>query len=48
VIHYYDGGGRQNPHLDPDIRPLDLAPGEKRALAAFLRSLSGRNREGLE
>jgi cytochrome c peroxidase len=48
VIDYYDRGGRPNPHLDPEIRPLELARGEKRALAAFLRSLSGRIREGVE
>lgn len=48
VIDYYDRGGRPNPHLDPEIRPLELAPEERRSLAALLRSLSGRIREGLE
>ena len=48
VIDYYDRGGRPNPHLDREIRPLSLAPAEKRALAAFLRALSGRIREGLQ
>lgn len=42
VIEYYDRGGKRNPHLDPELRPLHLIPEEKRALAAFLRSLSGR------
>jgi cytochrome c peroxidase len=48
VIDYYDRGGRPNPRLDPEIRPLGLAPEEKRALAALLKSFSGRIREGLE
>ena len=41
VIDYYDRGGNINPHLDEDIRPLRLSPEDKRALVAFLRSLSG-------
>jgi cytochrome c peroxidase len=40
VIEFYNGGGRPNPHLDPVIRSLGLTAGDKRALAAFLRSLS--------
>ena len=48
VIDYYDRGGRPNPHLDPEIRPLQLTSEEKRSVAAFLRSLSGRIREGME
>jgi len=47
VIDYYDRGGNPNPALDPELRPLRLAPEEKQALAAFLRSLSGKIREGL-
>jgi cytochrome c peroxidase len=42
VIDFYDGGGRGNPHLDPEIHPLRLTMEEKRALLAFLRSLVGR------
>ncbi len=41
VIAFYDRGGRANPHLDPEIRPLRLSAEEKRALASFLRSLNG-------
>jgi len=41
VIAFYDAGGRPNPHLDPEIRPLRLNAAEKLALAAFLRMLSG-------
>ncbi|HET9370505.1 MAG TPA: hypothetical protein VFO19_09670 [Vicinamibacterales bacterium] len=44
VIDFYDGGGRQNPGLDPDIKPLGLSTREKRALLAFLRSLTGKVR----
>jgi cytochrome c peroxidase len=42
VIEFYSQGGRPNPNLDPDIRPRRFTPEEKRALAAFLRSLSGK------
>jgi len=41
VIDFYDGGGRQNPTLDSEIRPLHLKVEERRALASFLQSLSG-------
>jgi cytochrome c peroxidase len=40
VIEFYDRGGNANPNLDPLIRPLRLATGDKTALAAFLRSLT--------
>lgn len=46
VVEFYDGGGISNPHLDRRLRPLGLSPAEKRALVAFLRSLSGTVREG--
>ncbi|MCZ2150416.1 MAG: c-type cytochrome [Bryobacterales bacterium] len=46
VIDFYDKGGRANPRLDAEIRELKLTEGEKRALAAFLESLSGRVSEG--
>src|SRR5262249_26082398 len=48
VIEFYSNGGRQNPNLDSEIRPLNLTPQEKGALIAFLRSLSGRVHEGLK
>jgi cytochrome c peroxidase len=47
VIEHYDRGGRQRDNLDREIRPLELTPDEKRALKAFLESLTGRIREGL-
>lgn len=42
VIDFYDKGGHPNPNLDPDIFPLKLTPGEKKDLAAFIRTLTGR------
>jgi cytochrome c peroxidase len=47
VVDFYSEGGRKNPHLDPEIRPRALTAGEKHALVAFLKTLSGRIREGL-
>ena len=46
VVEFYDEGGRENPHLDLEIRPLRLSATEKQALAAFLKGLSGTIREG--
>jgi cytochrome c peroxidase len=43
VIAFYDQGGRPNPFLDEEIRPLRLSADERRDLAAFLRVLSGRS-----
>jgi cytochrome c peroxidase len=41
AIAYYDRGGNANPHLDPELHPLNLSPEQKRDLLLFLRSLSG-------
>lgn len=41
VVEYYDRGANRNPYLDAELRPLRLALEEKRAIVAFLRSLSG-------
>jgi cytochrome c peroxidase len=46
VVDYYDRGGNANPGLDEDLHPLHLSAEDKRALVAFLRSLSGTIREG--
>jgi cytochrome c peroxidase len=48
VIDFYDAGGRPNPALDPEVRPLNLSAEEKSALAAFLGSLSGTITEGVD
>jgi cytochrome c peroxidase len=41
VVAFYDGGGRPNPYLDPEIHPLRLTSDDQHALVAFLRTLSG-------
>lgn len=41
VIDLYNKGGIPNPHLDHEIHPLGLNPGEKKDLIAFLESLNG-------
>ena len=46
VVAYYDRGGNANPSLDPEIRPVRMSNDQKRALIAFLRSLSGRVSDG--
>ena len=46
VIEYYDRGGNRNSCLDPELRPLHLSVDERRALLAFLRSLSGKLQHG--
>ena len=46
VVEFYDRGGRPNPALDPEIRPLRLTAADKQALVAFLRALTGEIREG--
>jgi cytochrome c peroxidase len=47
VVEFYDRGGRPNPTLDPEIRPLHLTANQKHALVVFLQSLSGTIREGV-
>lgn len=46
VIDFYNDGGRENPHIDSEMRELKLSANEKRALIEFLRSLSGKVSEG--
>lgn len=41
VIDFYDRGGRANPYLDRDLQPLGFSDEDKRALVAFLNTLSG-------
>ena len=48
VIEFYDRGGNDNPFRDRELRPLSLTEEEKGALLAFLESLTGEIREGLE
>jgi len=46
VVDFYDKGGRDNPQIDAEMRPLHLTDVEKRALVEFLKSLSGKVSEG--
>jgi cytochrome c peroxidase len=46
VVAFYNDGGRPNPNLEAEIRPLTLTVEEKESLVAFLRSLSGQLRQG--
>lgn len=46
VIDYYDRGGNVHRGLDVEIQPLKLTSDERRALALFLRALSGTVQEG--
>ncbi|MEZ5352156.1 MAG: cytochrome c peroxidase [Bryobacteraceae bacterium] len=51
VIEHYDRGGRDKAgsapgNLDPEMEELHLTEGEKKALAEFLRALTGVVREG--
>lgn len=46
VIAFYDRGGRPNPFLDRELRPLNLKEDEKQALLHFLQSLNGDIAEG--
>ena len=41
VIAFYDRGGRPNPHLDKEIKPLQLTDAEKADILEFLKSLTG-------
>jgi len=41
VVDFYDQGSIPNPHLDPVIKPLNLAEQEKEDLVKFLHSLNG-------
>ena len=41
VIAFYDRGGRANPNLDIEIKPLELTDDEKSDLLEFLKSLTG-------
>ena len=47
VIEFYDKGGKANPHLDAEIRPLGLTAEERAALSSFLEALNGTMRDGL-
>jgi cytochrome c peroxidase len=41
VVDFYAGGGNSNPHLDKDMRSLELTRAERDDLVTFLESLTG-------
>ncbi len=41
VVEYYNRGGNKNPHLDVDMKPLNLTDQEKADVVAFMKSLTG-------
>ena len=43
VVEFYDRGGIDNPQKDPLLKPLGLSPQDRKALVAFLGSLTGDN-----
>ena len=48
VADYYNRGGNRNPWLDRELLPLRLTDTEKEALVAFLHTLTGPVRDGLD
>lgn len=40
VVEFYDKGGTANPNLDKEIKPLGLSVDEKKALVAFLKTIT--------
>jgi len=44
VIDFFNRGGIRSPRLDPIMKPLRLTAGERKALVAFLQSLTGDQR----
>jgi cytochrome c peroxidase len=46
VVEFYSNGGRRNPNIDVEIRTANFNAEEKRALLAFLRSLTGSIQQG--
>ena len=40
VVEYYNKGGNPNPHLDKDMKPLNLTAQEKADLVAFMKTLT--------
>ena len=41
VIELYVKGGKQNPHLDKEMKPLKLTDQEKKDLVEFMKALTG-------
>ncbi len=45
VVAFYNRGGGDDPHKSPLLKPLGLSAGEQSDLVAFLRALTGRQRQ---
>jgi cytochrome c peroxidase len=41
VVDFYAGGGNSNPHLDKEMKSLELTRAERDDLVVFLESLTG-------
>lgn len=41
VVEFYAKGGHPNPHLDPEMKKLDLTDQDKKDLVEFMKALSG-------
>jgi cytochrome c peroxidase len=47
VVNFYSDGGRSNPYIDPEIRPVHFTGDEKHSLVMFLESLCGTVVDGI-
>ncbi len=45
VVAFYSRGGNANPHLDSQLKPLNLTGKEQAALVAFLKALTGSDQQ---
>jgi cytochrome c peroxidase len=43
VVEHYDKGGFANPHLDKDMKKLNLTDQEKKDVVAFMKALTGQS-----
>ncbi len=41
VVEFYNKGGNRNPHLDKDMKPLNLSAQEKADVVEFMKALTG-------
>jgi cytochrome c peroxidase len=44
VVEHYDKGGKPNPSLDVDMKPLKLTQQESADLVAFMKALTGEHK----
>jgi cytochrome c peroxidase len=41
VVEFYAKGGHKNPHLDKEMKALELSEQDKKDLVEFMKALSG-------